>query len=73
MSEKVKIIMVDDHQIVRDGIKALISDEPWIDIIGEASNHTELFALLNTLKPDMIMLDISMPEMSGSSRSSNTT
>ena len=65
MSEKVKIIMVDDHQIVRDGIKALISDEPWIDIIGEASNHTELFALLNTLKPDMIMLDISMPEMSG--------
>ncbi len=65
MSEKVKIIMVDDHQIVRDGIKALISDEPWIDIIGEASNHHELFALLKTLKPDMIMLDISMPEMSG--------
>jgi len=65
MSDKVKIIMVDDHQIVRDGIKALISDEDWIDIIGEASNHRELFALLDTLNPDLIMLDISMPEMSG--------
>lgn len=65
MSEKVKIIMVDDHQIVRDGIKALISDESWIDIIGEASNHRELFSLLETQKPDLIMLDISMPEMSG--------
>lgn len=65
MSEKVKIIMVDDHQIVRDGIKALIFDEEWIDIIGEASNHRELFSLLETQKPDMIMLDISMPEMSG--------
>lgn len=63
--DKIKIIMVEDHQIVRDGIKALIIDEENIEIIGEASNGSELFALLQNTKPNIVLLDISLPEMSG--------
>lgn len=62
---KIKIIMVDDHQIVRDGIKALIIDDENIEIIGEASNSNELFDLLQDNTPDIILLDISLPDTSG--------
>lgn len=62
---KIKIILVDDHQLVRDGIKSLISDSFGIDIIGEASNSVELFKLLHHSNPDVILMDISLPIMSG--------
>lgn len=58
-------MIVDDHSIVRDGIKALLMNVSNIDIIGEAADGTELFMLLNTLQPDIILLDISMPDYSG--------
>jgi len=64
MSE-IKIILVDDHQIVRDGIKALLIDNSNINIIGEAESAYELFDLLKTQIPDVILLDISLPTMSG--------
>ncbi|MFA8300243.1 MAG: response regulator [Hyphomicrobiales bacterium] len=63
--EKIKVLLVDDHQIVRDGIFALLLNENDIEIIGEASNGDELFKALDTLKPDVIVLDLSMPKMSG--------
>lgn len=59
------IILVDDHQIVRDGIKALLSDSPTIKIIGEAENAYQFFALLKETIPDIVLLDISLPGMSG--------
>lgn len=62
---KIKIILVDDHQLVRDGIKSLISDSFGIDIIGEASNGVELFKQLHQVMPDVILMDISLPNMSG--------
>ncbi len=62
---KIKIILVDDHQIVRDGIKALLSDSLEIDIIGEAKSAYEFFNLLKTKIPDVVLLDISLPTMSG--------
>lgn len=64
MSE-IKIILVDDHQIVRDGIKALLSEMTSIRIIGEAKNAEEFFELLKTEKPDVVLLDISLPTISG--------
>lgn len=61
----IKIILVDDHQIVRDGIKSLLSKSTRIQIIGEASSGYDLFKLLNHNIPDIILLDIALPNMSG--------
>lgn len=65
--EKIKLILVDDHPIVRDGIFAALMNEKNIEVVGEASNGDELFRLLNEnkVKADVILLDLSMPKMSG--------
>jgi DNA-binding NarL/FixJ family response regulator len=63
--EKIKIILVDDHQIVRDGIKALLNDAEDIDIISEAGSYNELREKLKLQNPDIILMDISLPEISG--------
>ncbi len=63
--EKIRIILVDDHQLVRDGIKALLTGIPDIEIIGEASGAGELFMELENLKPDLLIMDISLPGISG--------
>jgi len=65
MKDNIKIMLVDDHQIVRDGIKALLSDCVNIEIIGESQNAYELFNSLKTRIPDVVLLDISLPKMSG--------
>jgi DNA-binding NarL/FixJ family response regulator len=62
---RIKIILIDDHQIVRDGIKSLLSDNPRIEIIGEAQSAYQLFDLLKIQIPDIVLLDISLPTMSG--------
>ncbi|MDD3876697.1 MAG: response regulator transcription factor [Bacteroidales bacterium] len=63
--EKIKLILVDDHHIVRDGFKSLLSDSVDIKIIGEAAGLKELVALMKIEMPDIIILDISLPEISG--------
>jgi len=63
--DKIKVILIDDHQIVRDCIKALIKDVDDIDIVGEMDCGEELLNSLPHLKPDILLLDISMPGMSG--------
>lgn len=65
--EKIKLILVDDHPIVRDGIFAALINVKNIEIVAEASNGDELFSLLdnNKLKADVVLLDLSMPKMSG--------
>ena len=59
------IIIVDDHQIVRDGISMLLMKTDDINIIGEASNGEQLLSLVKNLTPDIIIMDISMPKLSG--------
>jgi len=61
----IKILLVDDHGIVRDGIKATLSSEKNIKIIGEASNGIEAIEQVKKLNPDVVIMDISMPEMNG--------
>ncbi|PLX04440.1 MAG: DNA-binding response regulator [Marinilabiliales bacterium] len=62
---QIKIILVEDHQIVRDGIKSLLANSIDIEIVNEAENAYELFEILKTDLPDIILLDISLPTMSG--------
>ena len=63
--EKIKIFLVDDHQLVRDGLKALLTGVNDIEIIGEASESIELFSKLAVYKPDLLIMDISLPGVSG--------
>lgn len=61
----IRIILADDHEIFRDGFKAMIKKQPSVELIGEASNGEELVELARELKPDVIVTDIKMPKMDG--------
>ena len=63
--KKPEIIIVDDHQIFRQGIKSIITLENIATVIGEASNGDEFLKLLTHLKPDLVLMDIDMPVMNG--------
>lgn len=60
-----RILIADDHAIVRGGIRALLPTEPGIEICGEAGNGREVLASLGTDRPDMIVMDLNMPQMHG--------
>lgn len=61
----INIILTDDHQIIRDGLKALLKEEDTIQVIGEASNGDELVKMLPTLTPDVVLMDMNMPMKDG--------
>ena len=63
--EKINILLVDDHTIVRDGIKATLKDQSNFIIIGEAVNGIEAIESVKQLNPDVVIMDITMPEMNG--------
>jgi two-component system invasion response regulator UvrY len=59
------VLLVDDHDLVRLGIRRLLTDAPGIEVMGEASSGEEAINLLRTLKPDVILMDIKMDGMGG--------
>ncbi len=61
----IRIVLIDDHFMVRDGIRAILEDEKQYDVVGEASNGEDAIALVTSLKPDIAICDIRMPVMSG--------
>jgi DNA-binding NarL/FixJ family response regulator len=63
--EKIRVLVVDDHTIVRDGICALLNLSEDIDLVGEATNGKEALETLKTIVPDVILMDIAMPIMGG--------
>jgi len=65
MDSKPKIILVDDHLPFRDGLKSILTIENIADVIGEASNGVEFIEILPQLKPDLVIMDIDMPQMNG--------
>jgi len=65
MMEEIRILIVDDHAIVREGQRALIDTEPGMTLVGEAINGLEAIELARTLSPDVIFMDLFMPEMGG--------
>jgi DNA-binding NarL/FixJ family response regulator len=64
-SGRIRVLLADDHAIVRKGLKGLLQDLPDIDIIGEAVDGNEAVQQARTLAPDVIIMDVNMPRMSG--------
>jgi two-component system response regulator NreC len=62
---KVRILLADDHQVLRSGLRALLNLEPDLEVVGEASNGREAVRLTETLRPDVVVMDISMPDVDG--------
>lgn len=65
MSKKVTIVLVDDHAVVRAGVKRLLEQEPLFEVIGEAESGEKGYQLFGALKPDVMVMDLSMPGMGG--------
>jgi DNA-binding NarL/FixJ family response regulator len=65
MSIKIRTIIVDDHRILRDGIKALLKEMGNIELVGEASSGKDLIPMLVGCNVDLILMDINMPKMNG--------
>lgn len=63
--ERYRIMIAEDHGLVRQGIKKLLSEIPYIEVIGEASDGGELLEMLKESTPDLVILDISMPHLNG--------
>ena len=61
----IRVLVADDHTIVRTGIRHVLEGEPGFDVVGEASNGKEAFELASLLLPDVVVLDLSMPGESG--------
>jgi len=61
----VRVILADDHKLVRAGIKSLLENSDHVKVVGEAGNGREAIELTGKLKPDMVFLDIAMPELNG--------
>lgn len=62
---EIRVIIADDHAVVRAGLAALLGTEPDIAVVGQAKNGIEAFALARALKPDVVIMDLRMPDMDG--------
>lgn len=61
----IRVLLVDDHTLVRSGIRALLENLPQIEVVGEASNGHEALALASRRRPNVVLMDVAMPEFSG--------
>jgi two-component system invasion response regulator UvrY len=65
MSKKVTIVLVDDHAVVRAGVRRLLEQEALFEVIGEAESGEKAYHMFGALKPDVMVMDLSMPGMGG--------
>ena len=65
MSRKIRILLADDHAVVRQGFKLILNQEPDMEVVGEASDGAETVRLTLQLRPQVVIMDIAMPRMNG--------
>jgi len=65
MKEQIKIVIADDHSMIREGLKQLLELDGDIQVVGEAGNGEECLSVIESIKPDVVLLDINMPVMNG--------
>ena len=65
MNQKVRIVIAEDHTILRDGLRSLLSSDPNFEIVGEAGDGREAIKCVEKFRPDLILTDLSMPRMNG--------
>lgn len=63
--ENLRILLVDDHPLVREGLRALLTSLPGMSIVGEANNGEEAVSMASKLQPEIILMDLHMPELNG--------
>ena len=62
---RIQILLVDDHPVVRKGVRSFLAHRPNLNIVGEASNGKEAICKVRELSPDIVLMDVEMPEMDG--------
>src|SRR5947207_3813360 len=65
MSQKIRILLADDHAVVRQGFKMILSAQPDMEIVGEAGNGRQAVEQAEQLRPDIVVMDVAMPELNG--------
>src|SRR5256885_16808801 len=63
--ERIKVLIADDHRVVREGVMAILKTKENIEVVGEAQDGQEAIEKVRTLEPDVILMDVSMPRMGG--------
>ncbi len=61
----IRIVIADDHALVREGLRSMLEDEPGLEVVGEASNGREAIELCRRSRPDLVLMDVRMPDMDG--------
>ena len=63
--KKLRILLADDHKMLREGLRVLLDSQPGMQVVGEAANGKEVLDKAGELKPDVVVMDLSMPELNG--------
>src|SRR5471032_3660976 len=65
MEKKHRILIVDDHTLLRTGLRALLTEDPDIEVVGEADNGRDAIRAVGQLTPNLVLMDLTMPSMNG--------
>jgi DNA-binding NarL/FixJ family response regulator len=65
MANLVRLIIADDHPVVREGLRAVLDSEPDVEVVGEAADGSQVLELVDSLVPDLVLMDLQMPDLDG--------